>query len=680
MEIRKVVAAYFTNNAAGDLLARLSVNSTDDKVMDPACGSGTLFVSAYKRKLELSKGQLTSDVHHRFVERDLTGIDIMPFSAHLAAVNLALLGLPYNTDNIRIAIADSTKHRPKDAINPAREVLKEAFKSRRITDYFTGIQEIPNSKTQAGAITIQETKASPITLENVDVVIMNPPFTSSDNLPSDYKKELKRRFSSPAMHAKCLTGKLSFQAYFLLLADRFLKKDGRIACVLPFSTFVGKAFRRLDEFLVKNYTIDCIVYGLGRSAFSDNTNFSEILFVARKGKPEDSHRLMIVGVKTPPTEWTEKDVASIQEQIEASRKSDKLRETSLVMARSSKQTELINKKTGLTQLTLAFDTHFSETLSFLHEFCSRSDRVRPFHKVAAAGGFEIFAYELRIKGGGYYGFSALSVSASEKRMKKNTDVLVYLDESEKAVIARNRFTNETISIPRKALCGQVRRLSDIDHMDVSGDKEFVICKYYEGLPNVLQKIYSMEQAKEFEQRIKRDWEKKTRHGSTNFAFARRIDLGAPGTRLLSLFSDKPRFLSANSWGIRDIQSDDAKILCLWFNSTLFLMDILSKRTPTRGSWGQIDEQYILDMNCVDPMKIDWEERKVLLNLFEEIGTTRFPSLIEQLKDKFVSKRKIDATFLEILGVKGETQKTYLEKLYATTYDRIRSMKETMRGD
>jgi hypothetical protein len=137
-------------------------------------------------------------------------------------------------------------------------------------------------------------------------------------------------------------------------------------------------------------------------------------------------------------------------------------------------------------------------------------------------------------------------------MKKNTDVLVYVDESEKIIRAQNRFTNEIFSFPRKTVCRQLRRLSEIDRIDISDDKEYIVCKYYDELPHVLLKIYPAEMAKVFEQRIRLDWEKKVNHGMSSFVFTRKVDLSASGTRLLSLFSEEPRFLSADSWGIRNL--------------------------------------------------------------------------------------------------------------------------------
>lgn len=678
LEIRKVVAAYFTNNAAGDLLARLSIFNQNDKIMDPACGSGTLLVSSYKRKLQLSGHDLNETTHQKFIQKELTGIDIMPFSAHLAAVNLALLGLPYKSDILRIAIGDSTKRKPGDKIEPAREVLKEAFKSRTLTDYLANAVEPKKSKVQAGAVALDDKGAKPILLEKADVVIMNPPFTSCDNLPEEYKTELKKRFTNPVAYSNCLTGKLSFQAYFLLLADRFLDKNGKIACVLPFSTFVGKAFKKIDEFLVKRYSIKCIICGMGRSAYSDNTSLTEILFVAEKTNPLKDHRFALVATKNPPTEWSDDDVVSIQEQIDKTEETGLRIETRLAISESFLQTDLIKENSGgLNQLVLSFDSGFTQALNNLHKYYKESSKVKPFVDIAQSNGYDLFAYELRIKGGAHYGSSALSISASEKRMKKKVDVLVYLDSDERELKVMNRFTKEVINVPRSHVTGQVRRFSDIDHMNITKDNEFIICSHYNRLLNLLESIYPEIEAKEFEKRIKREWTKKVKHGISNFTFVRRINLAAPGTRLLALFSDSPRFLSANSWGIRNLQGDDGKIMCLWFNSTLFLMEILSKHSPTEGSWGQLDERYIFMMNCIDPSKINSEERKTLLNLFDEVQIKSFPSLLHQLSTPFELRKKIDTAFLNIIRIKETDQATLLEKMRIVTLGRITSMKETM---
>jgi type I restriction-modification system DNA methylase subunit len=462
---------------------------------------------------------------------------------------LALLGLPYKSDILRIAIGDSTKRKPGDKIEPAREVLKEAFKSRTLSDYLANAIQPKKSKVQAGAVALDEKGAKPILLEKADVVIMNPPFTSCDNLPQEYKNELKKKFENPVAYSNCLTGKLSFQAYFLLLADRFLDKNGRFACVLPFSTFVGKAFKNTDEFLVKKYSIKCIICGMRRSAYSDNTSLTEILFVAKKSNPSKNHRFVLVATKTPPTEWSDTDVIFIQQQIDKTEETGLRIDTKLAITKSYLQDDLIKENKGLNQLVLSFDSGFTEVLETLHEHYKRSGKVKPFADIAKSSNYDLFAYELRIKGGAYYGSSALSISASEKRMKKKVDVLVYLDSNEKELRVLNRFTKQVTDVPISHVTGQVRRFSEIDHMNITEDHEYIISSHYTKLINLLESIYSKSDANEFEKRIKREWSKKINHGTSSFAFVRRINLAAP------------------------------------FNSTLFLMEILSKHSPTEGSWG-----------------------------------------------------------------------------------------------
>lgn len=123
LEVRKPVAAYYTNPMAARLLAKLAIESTVDKVADFACGSGTLLMAAYDRKAELVGAAMEEETHRRFVEEDLTGLDIMPFAAHLAVVQLALRNPAYLTDRVRIAVYDSTSLRPGAKIRPLERVM-----------------------------------------------------------------------------------------------------------------------------------------------------------------------------------------------------------------------------------------------------------------------------------------------------------------------------------------------------------------------------------------------------------------------------------------------------------------------------------------------------------------------------------------------------------------------------
>ena len=110
-EVRKSVEVFYTNNEAAEILAQLAIDKPDAKVTNLAVGSGTLLVAAYRRKKELlqkEKGTVELEDHKRFLEQDLTGVDIMPFAAHPAVVHLSLQALLYETEKVRVAVWDST--------------------------------------------------------------------------------------------------------------------------------------------------------------------------------------------------------------------------------------------------------------------------------------------------------------------------------------------------------------------------------------------------------------------------------------------------------------------------------------------------------------------------------------------------------------------------------------------
>jgi len=110
-EVRKVLAAFYTHPVAAEILANLTIDYYDETVIDPACGSGTLLVAAYRRKQELYQllygYRDLKEMHKKFIENDLTGIDIMPFAAHITTINLTMQNIEQETNIVRICSKDS---------------------------------------------------------------------------------------------------------------------------------------------------------------------------------------------------------------------------------------------------------------------------------------------------------------------------------------------------------------------------------------------------------------------------------------------------------------------------------------------------------------------------------------------------------------------------------------------
>jgi hypothetical protein len=683
-DFRKLVAAYFTSSQAGDFLARMTIGSAADTVMDPACGSGTLLVSAYRRKAALLKKPVTREVHRRYVERDLTGIDIMAFSAHLAAVNLALQAPLHDTDLVRIAVEDSTAHKPNDDIRSARDVLKQAFRSRRLDDFGdNGLHEIkPHERARAGAVSIGDTEGKGFHLSPPTVILMNPPFTSCDNLPAAYKEELERRFSEPRDYADCITGKLSFQAYFILLADRFLEEGGKLGCVLPFTTFSAQAFRALiEDFLLRRYTVRAIIVGLGRSAFSDNTQLAELLFIAEKRRPGDGHRFVLVGTKRNPADWHERDIESLAIQLETCRKTGKGSNSSFAIVQAHPQSTLRDAEGGLQRLVAELEPGIGGASAALAPYLDDSARASSFSLWLGETKAEVFAWELRVKGGKYYGFLATSIVRGVAKKQKFKDSLILTHKTANTVSVTNRLTGKLHEIPTTRLRPCVRRLSDIERMDISRETDFVIAEYYPGLRSIIAEMFPPEEAGLIETRLRRDWKAKVDHGLSQVCLARRIDLASPGTHVLAVYSKEPAFLAANSWGFRGVDDRTAKMLTLWFNSTPFLHELLTRWSRTRGSWGQLDQNQLVQMHCPDFPQLNSRQRDTLSELFDEAGQALLPSIQTQLAQHNPVRTKIDSTFLDILGVPGgKPMQNLIAKLQDSASQMLRHLRSTMRED
>lgn len=210
-EIRKMLAAFYTRPLAADLLASLTITSSSDSVFDPACGSGTILVSAYNTKRNLhSKEGRAGNPHKRYCEEDIFGADIMPFSVHLTEANLAAMDIVTTIDRTQIIQGDSLK-----------SVAGVAYPEGVLqTDMFPAFGE-----KGAQASTIEGDQYT-VELDRTDVVLMNPRFTKVE-------RGIATLVDMERFRNRC-GGEVGLWGHFIVLADEFLKNGGK--CSHP-STF-----------------------------------------------------------------------------------------------------------------------------------------------------------------------------------------------------------------------------------------------------------------------------------------------------------------------------------------------------------------------------------------------------------------------------------------------------------
>ncbi|MFW9903865.1 MAG: class I SAM-dependent DNA methyltransferase [Candidatus Thorarchaeota archaeon] len=231
-DLRKFLAAYYTSNVAGEFLSYLAIKNDQVTVMDPACGSGTLLVSAYKRIQELNE----TLEHHQILQK-LYGVDVSSFAALLATVNLAIQ-------------------------EPANTWYKNNIS---IIDFFRIRTNIPE-------------------LRKFDIIIGNPPFTRGDRLDSDYKDFLESFLRYEGITFNYNKKYLGFYAYFLLGSLNFLKTNGILAYVLPLSFINSLNMKPILNFILSKFSFRYIITSEAQNVFSEQCTFKEILFIAQKNQ------------------------------------------------------------------------------------------------------------------------------------------------------------------------------------------------------------------------------------------------------------------------------------------------------------------------------------------------------------------------------------------------------------
>lgn len=200
-QIRKMLAAFYTRPQAAELLARVTISDPEATVFDPACGSGTILAAAYRRKRDLfATSHPRANPHKRFCEQQIYGSDIMPFAVHLASANLAAMDPPTTITRTQIIRGDSLE------LDLGRH-------------YAAGIQ--PGLFPATATAHHSSGHEYEVPLQQVDTVLMNPPFTKVERGIS--------RFVNMRRFEPVCGGEVGLWGHFLVLADALLKEEATLS-------------------------------------------------------------------------------------------------------------------------------------------------------------------------------------------------------------------------------------------------------------------------------------------------------------------------------------------------------------------------------------------------------------------------------------------------------------------
>ena len=302
---RKLLAAFYTSIPASTLLAGLALsqdrwpsvdwNSREELsrlcVVDPACGTGTLLMAAYRQIVQ--NHSTTADgysddqlLHQALVEKVITGADVVQAAIHLTAATLAAMSPSVKFEQMQL----HTLRLGRDQLNKIWLGSLDWLEAPETQSFFSTTEEQIGAASGEGGI-VQRPIA--------DLVISNPPFTRRG---SDGGKEeaIARVFSVPEGDTESqqaiakrtsalLKGTAANQiaghgSSFAVLADRLVKLGGRISLVLPVTALSGESWREVRQMLASRYEVEFVVssHDPNLLSMSYDTAIAEALLVGRR--------------------------------------------------------------------------------------------------------------------------------------------------------------------------------------------------------------------------------------------------------------------------------------------------------------------------------------------------------------------------------------------------------------
>ena len=302
--------AFYTSNQAAVLLAHLAMPKdfmdwsaieavANLRIMDPACGTGTLLMSAMQtikdRVNEVVKLDKTeqNNLYKNLVENAIHGLDINRHGIQLAACNLTL-GAP-TVDYQRMNLV-TVPHGNQDGNTSAGSLeilMTEDTELDNINVLF------PKQKSTIEALEgeqVDNAAQMSFSLRDLDMVIMNPPFTASDKRGTKFapearkamqerEREIVKHLEKNDPRAASVIDSNSIQTFFAPLADMLLNKShGVLAKVIPTTVCTGTASMEQRQFLADRFHVETIItsHDPKRINFSENTNIHETLIVCRR--------------------------------------------------------------------------------------------------------------------------------------------------------------------------------------------------------------------------------------------------------------------------------------------------------------------------------------------------------------------------------------------------------------
>ena len=617
----KFTGAYYTSVPAATLLTRLvfhdwpsHVDWSDYEfpaslnVADLACGTGTLLIAAAaeaERRHTAAGGENAAELHKAMVEQALHGYDVQLSAVHFAATSLAMLNPHIEFDRMNLYVmplgaeGSNVSLGSLDFLGEDEVAVQFALSSEEV-----GIGAREAERVSGGGSRGVE-KGVTATLPELDLAIMNPPFTRSvggnllfGSLPAAERRrlqnELSRRLKSRAASATAGLG----AAFVAAASPKLRPGEGRLALVLPATVCTGPSWAQTRSLIERDFALDMVITSHDplRWNFSDSTDLSEALLIATRrpaGDTSTEHRTTFVNL------WQNPDGVL-----------DAHRVAQAITATAPAKLE----ETGAALLEVD-GSHIGEAVS-----------------IPASG----------IAGKKWSGvqFARADLTRSALRLLDEGAVWVPGEQTTSDIVLCNLGELGQVGPDRRDVWDGFSRTDTVtaypmvENHDTEQRKRLVadpdkyLAPLVEARPGRHLKAVSQL------------WPKAGR-----LLVAERLWLE---TNRIVAMRVNTRVLSNVWWPVKVEDESVEKALAVWLNSSLGLLTTLSQRTSTRGGWVATKKGDLEDLPVLDTRRLSTSQLRRLSNLFDEMSEAEFERLPGMADCP--ARRRLDDGISEILGL------------------------------
>ena len=617
----KFTGAYYTSVPAATLLARLvfhnwpsGVDWSDHEfpsslnVADLACGTGTLLmaVAAEAERLHTDAGgQDAPSLHKAMVEQALHGYDVQLSAVHFAATSLAMLNPDIQFDRMNLYVMPLGSEGSNISLGSLDFLgVSEAAVQFALSTDNTGVATRGAERVSGeGSRGVDEGVTA--TLPDLDLAIMNPPFTRSvggnllfGSLPAAERRrlqaELSRRLKSRQASATAGLG----AAFVAAAAPKLRPSEGRLALVLPATVCTGPSWEQTRSLIERDFNLDMVIssHDPMRWNFSDSTDLSEALLVATR-RPEtgnsDEHRTTFVNL------WQNPDGV-----LDAHR-----------VAQAVAITTPARIEEGGTALLEVDGRHVGEVFSI-----SESSSVgRKWSGVQ---------------------FARSDVVRSAKRLLENGEIWVP-GHRETAKISLCRLDEiGPVGPDRRRLVDGFDRTDSVTAYPIVAGHDTEQRKTLVCTPDSYLSPLQVPRGGQRPGYGDHLWQQ-----ASHLLIAERLRLDT--ARVVAMRSDTS-VLSNVWWPVRVGNEKAEKALTVWLNSSLGLLTILTQRTSTEGGWVAMKKADLEELPVLDILQLPSVQFQAMSGLFDEMVEAEFERLPGMSNCQ--ARRALDDGLSRILGL------------------------------